>query len=84
MRHSLLPEQACKGALQKLGPLMKSKRINEMFQKHLNPEESLLYPDFLNDLCKLIVSCVCVCNFLNYTFFTRKRPLPTQHLESCR
>ena len=32
-----------------------------MFQKHLNPGDSLLYADFLNDLCKLIVSCVCVC-----------------------
>lgn len=53
---SLNTMQACKGALQKLGPLMKSKRINEMFQKHLDPEDSLLYPDFLNDLCKLIVS----------------------------
>ena len=34
---------------------MKSERVNEMFQKHLNPEDSLLYPDFLNDLCKRIV-----------------------------
>ena len=34
---------------------MKSDKIKEMFQKHLNPEEALLYPDFLNDLCKLIV-----------------------------
>lgn len=47
---------ACKGALQKLGPLIKSDQVNEMFQKHLNPEDSLLYPDFLNDLCKLLVS----------------------------
>ena len=49
--------QACKGALQRLGPLVKSDKVNEMFQKHLNPEESLLYPDFLNDLCKLLVRC---------------------------
>ena len=35
---------------------MKSEKINNMFQKHLQPEESLLYADFLNDLCKLIVS----------------------------
>ena len=48
--------QACKGALQKLGPLMKSDKINAMFQKHCDPEEQLLYADFLNDLCKLIVS----------------------------
>ena len=48
--------QACKEALQKLGPLMKSDNINRMFQKHLDPADSLLYPDFLNDLCKLIVS----------------------------
>ena len=27
-----------------------------MFQKHLTAGEALLYPDFLNDLCKLIVS----------------------------
>ena len=47
--------QACKGALQKLGPLMKSDKVNGMFQRHLNPEESLLYPDFLNDVCKLLV-----------------------------
>jgi len=26
-----------------------------MFQKHLNPEDSLLYADFLNDLCKILV-----------------------------
>lgn len=50
--------QACKGALQKLGPLMKSDKVNEMFQKHLNPEDSLLYADFLNDLCKLLVSWI--------------------------
>ena len=48
--------QACKDALQKLGPLMKSDNINRMFQKHLDPTDSLLYPDFLNDLCKHIVS----------------------------
>ena len=48
--------QACKAALQRLGPLMSSRRVNEMFQKHLKPEDSLLYADFLNDLCKLIVS----------------------------
>ncbi len=48
--------QACKAALQKLGPLMKSDKINAMFQKHCNPEEQLLYAEFLNDLCKLIVS----------------------------
>jgi hypothetical protein len=47
---------ACKEALQKLGPLMKSESINRMFQKHLDPTETLLYPDFLNDLCKLIVT----------------------------
>lgn len=51
--------QACKGALQKLGPLMKSEQVNGMFQRHLNPEESLLYPDFLNDLCKLLVGQLC-------------------------
>lgn len=40
---------------------MKSDRINEMIQKHLSPTESLLYPDFLNDLCKLIVSSLVLC-----------------------
>ena len=35
---------------------MSSQRVNKMFQKHLKPEDSLLYADFLNDLCKLIVS----------------------------
>ena len=34
---------------------MKSDRVNAMFQKHLNVDDALLYPDFLNDLCKLIV-----------------------------
>ena len=34
---------------------MKSEKVNDMFQKHLDPAESLLYADFLNDLCKLIV-----------------------------
>ncbi|CAI8027044.1 Maestro heat-like repeat-containing protein family member 1 [Geodia barretti] len=48
--------QACKEALQKLGPLMKSENINTMFQRHLDPAESLFYPDFLNDLCKHIVT----------------------------
>jgi hypothetical protein len=32
-----------------------------MFQRHLKPEDSLLYPDFLNDLCKLIVSVMTAC-----------------------
>ncbi|CAI8027043.1 Maestro heat-like repeat-containing protein family member 1 [Geodia barretti] len=49
-------EKACKEALQKLGPLMKSENINTMFQRHLDPAESLFYPDFLNDLCKHIVT----------------------------
>ena len=47
--------QACKGALQKVGPLIKSDQVNKMFQKHLEPDEALLYADFLNDLCKLLV-----------------------------
>ena len=34
---------------------MKSEKLNSMFQKHLNPEDSLLYADFLNDLCKILV-----------------------------
>ena len=58
--HIILPTcpriQACKEALQKLGPLMKSESINTMLQCHLEPTDSLYYPDFLNDLCKLIVS----------------------------
>ena len=59
LRNCLAPpnlSQAYKAALQRLGPLMKSQRVNEMIQKHLKPEDSLLYADFLNDLCKLIVS----------------------------
>jgi hypothetical protein len=47
---------ACKEALQKLGPLMKSDGINRMFQKHLDPADTLFYPDFLNGLCKHIVT----------------------------
>jgi len=50
--------QACKTALIKLGPLMGSEKVNEMFQKHLDPDAPLLYPDFLNDLCKHVVSCL--------------------------
>ncbi|KAL5467301.1 hypothetical protein EMCRGX_G031509 [Ephydatia muelleri] len=46
---------ACKGALRKVGPLINSSKVNNMFQKHLTAGEALLYPDFLNDLCKLIV-----------------------------
>ena len=48
--------QACKVALRKLSPLINSAKVNKMFQQHLDPEESLLYGEFLNDLCKLIVS----------------------------
>ncbi|XP_065915103.1 maestro heat-like repeat-containing protein family member 1 [Dysidea avara] len=48
-------KSACKTALIKLGPLMGSVKVNEMFQKHLDPDAPLLYPDFLNDLCKHVV-----------------------------
>jgi len=51
--------QACKTALIKLGPLMGSEKVNEMFQKHLDPDAPLLYPDFLNDLCKHVVRIAC-------------------------
>lgn len=60
---------------------MKSENINRMFQRHLNPSEALLYPEFLNDLCKIIVSRVflisqsSICHFLwllQVTDFTDK------------
>ena len=42
---------------------MNSTKVNNMFQKHLTAGEALLYPDFLNDLCKLIVChCYSKCN----------------------
>ncbi len=66
--------QACKGALQKFGPLMKSEKLNDMFQKHLNPEDSLLYPDFLNDLCKILVSNI-IPHFSTYNLVS--------HLSEC-
>lgn len=60
---------------------MKSENINRMFQRHLNPSEALLYPEFLNDLCKIIVSTAfpfsqsSICHFfwpLQVTDFTDK------------
>lgn len=44
---------------------MKSENINKMFQRHLDPVDSLFYPDFLNDLCKHIVS-VCITHMYVY------------------
>jgi hypothetical protein len=52
---SYLSLQACKGSLRQLGPLLGSERANDMFQKHLLGEGSLLYGEFINDLTKALV-----------------------------
>jgi hypothetical protein len=48
--------QACKRALRQLGPLTGSDAINTMFQNHLLDGAVLHYGEFINDLCKVIVS----------------------------
>ena len=47
---------------------MKSENINTMFQRHLDPAESLFYPDFLNDLCKHIVSLFVMVSLLEHIY----------------
>ena len=39
-----------------------------MFQRHLDPAESLFYPDFLNDLCKHIVSLFVMVSLLEHIY----------------
>lgn len=48
-------KKACKSALKMLGPLLGSEKTNLMFQQHLREDSSLLYGDFMNDLCKLLI-----------------------------
>lgn len=55
----LLPcpsSQACKFALRLCGPIMGCPGLCEMFQKHLHEEWSLHYGEFMNDVCKHLVS----------------------------
>ena len=47
--------KACKAALKMLGSLLGSEKVNAMFQQHLREDASLLYADFMNDLCKLLI-----------------------------
>jgi hypothetical protein len=46
---------ACKFALKRLGPLLGSEKINDLFQKNLDDGSTLLYGEFLNSFCKLMV-----------------------------
>ena len=47
--------QACKVALTRLGPLLGSERISQLFQNNLSESSTLLYGEFLNSFCKLMV-----------------------------
>ena len=42
-------------ALTRLGPLLGSERISQLFQNNLNESSTLLYGEFLNSFCKLMV-----------------------------
>ncbi|KAM7283090.1 maestro heat-like repeat-containing protein family member 1 isoform X4 [Ixodes scapularis] len=48
--------KACKTTLKKLGPLLGSEEINNMFQKHLPNDSYLHYAEFINDLSKVVVN----------------------------
>lgn len=48
--------KACKCALRKLGPLMGSDAVSEMFQKHLIENANLHYGEFIKDLSRLVIS----------------------------
>lgn len=48
--------QACKFALRMCGPTMSCPVLCEMFQNHLHEERSLHYGEFMNDVCKHLVS----------------------------
>lgn len=48
--------KACKTTLKKLGPLLGSEEMNNMFQKHLPSESYLHYAEFINDLSKVMVN----------------------------
>ena len=42
-------------ALTRLGPLLGSERIGQLFLNNLNESSTLLYGEFLNSFCKLMV-----------------------------
>ena len=67
LESSLVPIQACKFALRRLGPLMGSKKINDLFQKNLDEGSTLLYGEFLNSFCKLMVSIQYYYGVLRFT-----------------
>ncbi|KJE96498.1 hypothetical protein CAOG_06818 [Capsaspora owczarzaki ATCC 30864] len=52
---SVLVRTACKSALKDVGPLLGADDVNAMFQKYLLEKGSLLYPDFMSDLSKLVI-----------------------------
>lgn len=50
------PSQACKFALRMCGPSMGCPVLCDMFQNHLHEDRSLHYGEFMNDVCKHLVS----------------------------
>lgn len=52
----LPPLQACKFALRMCGPSMGCAVLCDMFQNHLREDRSLHYGEFMNDVCKHLVS----------------------------
>lgn len=51
-----------------MGPLLNSDLLNSMFQKYLLDEAQLHYGEFMNDLCKVIVSTRCTRAVFTCTF----------------
>lgn len=47
--------KACKTTLKKLGPLLGSEEVNNMFQRHLPDGSHLHYSEFISDLTKVMV-----------------------------
>lgn len=53
------PPQACKFALRMCGPSMGCEGLRDMFRNHLREERGLHYGEFLNHVCKHLVSGRC-------------------------
>ena len=71
-------KRACKLVLKKVGPLMKSAPVNDLFQATLIENKSLHYGEFINDLSKLLVSSsspqsTAGCPFLTNLLFKGQR-----------
>jgi maestro heat-like repeat-containing protein family member 1 len=47
--------KGCKSVLKKVGPLLQSSSVNDLFQNILRDDVPLHYGEFINDLSKLIV-----------------------------